>query len=97
MGDQGNVIRADIWYKPDDQHETRYSVAIDRNSPCPLWHIWRQVPNMMICPNNTTTPYNDLFVDLTTAESNFIRFSACPWKQEHNDVHAQLNALMAEQ
>lgn len=92
---QGNLIKASIWYTAEDGHQTRYCVAIDRASPCPLWYVWGQLPDMMICPNNTNTPYNNLFVDLTTAEANEIKFSACPWRQEFNEVRANLNNLIA--
>lgn len=71
-----------------------FAAAVDRTDIYPLWRLWGQFPDAMICPAGTAVPCDNLYVNLATSTEDKIYYDAIAWDEKHEPLRQQLLALV---
>lgn len=70
--------------------------AVSDYKRTPLWDLWAQCyfdASMMLCPKGSTTPCQDLHVDLSRSAADPIEFDAHEWTDEWLPLRQQVREL----
>lgn len=75
----------------------RFGLGLVKGCPYPLWKLYQQFPDKMLCNEGERTPLLDVHVNLGDSTTDVLCYDARDWTEEHHALRKQVNALIETQ